>query len=178
MVRRSFWTISLIVILALAGMGVAYGLWFQNLFITGTVTTGTLGVALQNAVVTETEAKDVGTCTATISDEGEMLNVKVDNAYPGYICDVAFEVANTGTIPVHLAAPMWDDEAQMDNDDFKLVQWQNCWTAPYQLHNTAPVGCTLRITFTNTDDLAMGTSYDFAYRIMASQYNEMPEDED
>ena len=63
------------------------------------------------------EAKDVGQCTVTLEDiEDEEstslgtpagnddldLVITITNGYPGYKCEVTFEVKNTGTIPVKL----------------------------------------------------------------------------
>ena len=63
------------------------------------------------------EAKNVGKCTVTLQEiENEEntrlgtstgnndldLNITITNGYPGYRCDVTFEVRNTGTIPVRL----------------------------------------------------------------------------
>jgi hypothetical protein len=63
------------------------------------------------------EAKDVGQCTVTLEDiedeEGTGLGtsagnddldlkITITNGYPGYKCEVEFEVKNTGTIPVKL----------------------------------------------------------------------------
>jgi len=66
------------------------------------------------------EAKDVGQCTVTLTDiEDEETNgplagqsnagdndldlkITITNGYPGYKCEVEFEVVNTGSIPVKL----------------------------------------------------------------------------
>jgi len=66
------------------------------------------------------EAKDVGDCTVTLTDiENEETNgplagqstagdndldlvITITNGYPGYKCEVQFEVVNTGSIPVKL----------------------------------------------------------------------------
>ncbi len=63
------------------------------------------------------EAKDVGQCKVTLKEiENEEstslgtpagnndldLKITIENGYPGYKCEVTFEVKNTGTIPVKL----------------------------------------------------------------------------
>ena len=64
------------------------------------------------------EAKDVGQCTVTLQEvEDEEQNsglgtpagdndldlvITISNGYPGYKCEVTFEVKNTGSIPVKL----------------------------------------------------------------------------
>ena len=64
------------------------------------------------------EAKDVGQCTVTLQDiKDEEQNsglgtpagdndldlvITIENGYPGYKCEVTFEVKNTGSIPVKL----------------------------------------------------------------------------
>ena len=64
------------------------------------------------------EAKDVGQCTVTLQEVADEeqdsglgtpagnndldLVITISNGYPGYKCEVTFNVMNTGTIPVKL----------------------------------------------------------------------------
>lgn len=177
MVRRSFWTISLIVLLALAGMGVGYGLWFENLFIAGTVTTGTVDVEI-TATVEEVESKDVGTCVIDEDMLGEnLVLVDVDNAYPSYECWVTVAVANVGTVPVHLTLPEWWDEWEGWTDEvepFELIDFDEDCFETAQVHPGESESCRFLIHFDNEDGLEMGATYAFAYQFRAHQYNEPP----
>lgn len=171
MVRRYFWGLALILILALAGMGVAYGLWYEDLYIFGTVSTGVLDVELIAGEEFDVEEKDFGTCVADVVDG--VLTIDVDNAYPSYECWVPFEVWNTGTIPVHLTPLEWWDGANGELEPFELVEFVDCFDN-IQVHPGEFEACTLLIHFDNEDGLAMGEDYFFAYRFMAHQYNEEP----
>ncbi|HEC23587.1 MAG TPA: hypothetical protein ENI95_11810 [Chloroflexi bacterium] len=66
--RRTVVLLVGLLIIALAAMGVGYGLWFEDLFVWGTVTTGTLDVAFSGPYIDEWFADENGAVLAT--DEG------------------------------------------------------------------------------------------------------------
>jgi len=103
-------TIVVILVIALAAIGVGYGLWSKVLFIGGTVNTGNVNADFDAANTTDPGTtidpgsdKNVGSCevTGALTDE---LTVTIVNGYPGYSCDVYFYVTNTGSIPVKVQA--------------------------------------------------------------------------
>jgi len=83
-------------------LGVTYGLWFQALYIYGTVCTGTLDArwSIHCAFDTEPEVKDYSNITITqdIIDP-YLLHVTVENAYPCITYYAVIDLTNTGTIP-------------------------------------------------------------------------------
>lgn len=108
--------LALLLIIALAAIGVASALWSKTLTISGTVYTGDVdaiwtaasssdrnGARDQNLVdgqVVEVD-KDVGRLDCTIDGEDpQILYFTVVNGYPSYYADCEGEWTNTGTIPV------------------------------------------------------------------------------
>lgn len=103
----------LVLLLALAGLGVAYGLWSKTLTIAGTVNTGDVDAEWTGAICVdffhwpfppegtgEVGGKDVGSTTAVIDSENpQILHFTIDNGYPSYAVDCEVEYGNTGTIP-------------------------------------------------------------------------------
>jgi hypothetical protein len=130
----SFSVMMLLILLALASLGVGYGLWSQTLFINGTVHTGEMDANLSLKEVDQTEdyndacpgggytigkdcdgdgqlnddmeaeGKDVAECTAAFRDP-YTLEVTISNGYPSFNCFVLYDVHNTGTIPIHVYRP-------------------------------------------------------------------------
>jgi hypothetical protein len=117
-------TIVVILIIALAAIGVGYGLWSKVLFIGGTVQTGNVNADFVNASTNDSgheldpstipglERKDVGNCEVVIGDQtpndlivnNDLLTVTIYNGYPSYSCTVDFTVWNSGSVPVKVQA--------------------------------------------------------------------------
>jgi hypothetical protein len=100
-------------VLALAAMSTAYGLWSKTLIIEGTVNTGKVDAKWTLVTCTEFypwpdggftgefEGKDVGWTTAVIdSVDDQIMHVTVHNGYPSYAVDCQVHFENDGTIPV------------------------------------------------------------------------------
>lgn len=101
MKRTSVMTLSLLVIVALAGMSLAYTYWTQDLQINGSVSTGKLELQFDSATPSEVDPLDSATCIVS-GTPGTTLTVTVSNAYPGYSCQITDVIKNTGTIPAEL----------------------------------------------------------------------------
>jgi hypothetical protein len=113
-------TIVVILVIALAAIGVGYGLWSKVLFISGTVQTGNVNAVFVSASTNDDGAgdilnpydpldpgytKDVGSCTVAITGEAhDQLTITILNGYPSYSCTVDFTVRNSGSIPVMVQA--------------------------------------------------------------------------
>ncbi len=103
--------ISLALVLALAVSGFTYALWGGNMFINGSVGTGTYDVWCfwennndPGTTVDPGKTMHVGTTETSMQadDNGKLTigNVTVTNAYPGYTSTGQFCVHNRGSIPV------------------------------------------------------------------------------
>jgi len=129
-----FGVMALLLILALAAIGVGYGLWSQTLIINGFVHTGEMDSGLSIAEIDElfdfndicpgdgysigidcdkdgslnddweAENKDVAECTAVLLNDYTM-EVTVANGYPSFNCFIKWDVHNSGTIPIHIYRP-------------------------------------------------------------------------
>ncbi len=116
--------LAILLIVLLAGVGVAYGLWYETLTIDGTVNTGEVnvkfgtvqieeGVAvnwdnLKDPIPEPKEKADAANCYAEILNQGtdkETLQVTTKGAYPSWHCFVTYEVVSTGNVPVHIDKP-------------------------------------------------------------------------
>ncbi len=128
--------ISLILVLALGALGVAYAAWTDTIIISGTVTTGELAIEFTAPAYTndpsnqpdenmffdlhgtwEQMDKDVGVTTVTILDPGpgygRTLEVILDNAYPYYFVAVDFKIHGLSS---HPPVKVWKVEFWVDND--------------------------------------------------------------
>ena len=92
--------IILLVVLLLA-LAIAYASFSDTLTISGTANgKGTFDLEFQNAEVTNMEGVDEELTTATISQDGNTLNVVVkDMSSPGAGADFSVDIVNVGTIP-------------------------------------------------------------------------------
>jgi hypothetical protein len=170
MSRKSLGLIALVLIIALASLGIAQGLWSETLNINGTVQTGTVNVELSMSGWTEDNEpanKDTATCTGALSDNNNTLTITISNAYPNYICYVKnMDVHNVGTIPVHVHQPVFTAPAEL------TVELENCYAQDVQLHTNDAAYCNWKITVLQS--AAQGSSYTFTGTIFAHQYNEEP----
>jgi hypothetical protein len=91
-------TAALIVVIALASLGMAYGLWSDNLVIDGSVSLGNLDVNfVPGGSIPEVDPYGVGECTVVYGDD--VATITVTGAYPGYQCNPMLTVTNDGTVP-------------------------------------------------------------------------------
>ncbi|GAP09570.1 hypothetical protein BECAL_00714 [Bellilinea caldifistulae] len=113
--------LAILLIVLLAGVGVAYGLWSETLTIDGIVNTGEVNVGFRNVnveegvavngILTKPEPKekaDAANCYTEILNKGfdnETLQVTTKGAYPSWHCFVTYEVVSTGNVPVHINKP-------------------------------------------------------------------------
>jgi hypothetical protein len=81
-------------------MGVGYAMWYEDLYIDGTVYTGNLDANWSIESYGDNETKDYSDIVAAI--DGDTLYVTVTNAYPCVTYFVNFDVSNDGTIPFHI----------------------------------------------------------------------------
>lgn len=176
--------LAILLIVLLAGVGVAYGLWSETLLIAGTVKTGDVDVAFSDITVTEKVGTPSGlidepevkanaaNCYAVMatvpSGNPETLAISVEGAYPSYHCFVTFKVKSIGSVPVHIYQP----EPTSTTQNPKWVKLQDCYQNDLQLHKGQAASCTILIHFTNDDDVNENGFYIFKFQIEARQWNE------
>lgn len=168
------WVLSIVVVLALAGVGVAYGIWQQTLFVNGTVETGEAEAELSVVeVYTEGDIKGIASCNADVIetlDEYDTLVITATNMFPGVSCDVVFDVTSVGSVPIHIhrpvIAPGYDTQAI-------AIALSDCYTQETQLHLGNSAECELDIDVLQTADNDEAT-YSFSATILVHQYNIEP----
>jgi len=72
--------ILMILMMALAALGVGYAWWTEQLTTTGTIQTGSIDVKLENATNTEFDPLDLASCNPKISGDGKSISVVINNA--------------------------------------------------------------------------------------------------
>ena len=177
--------LAILLIVLLAGVGVAYGLWSETLLIAGTVRTGEVDVQFTDIQVTEKvgtpdgvvdepeEKAAAANCYAVMATvpagNPETLAIAVTGAYPSYHCYVEFAVQSTGSVPVHIYQPEAVVPGPTNPEWVKLL---NCYENDTQLHKDETAFCTILIHFTNADNVEEKQTYLFKYQIEARQWNE------
>ena len=97
--------IGLVLVLALAVVGIGYAHWSKDLFIDGEINTGTLCAEWieVEAWDTEPDDKDFSEIVCTVDTEDPLtLNVTVINGYPCIDYYNVVQIHNCGTIPLHV----------------------------------------------------------------------------
>lgn len=180
MKRRRFLPVgmlSLLLVMALASIGVAYTMWSEELWIYGTVETGGVDVEFSGPHVWENDhGKDVAECGAEIWDN--QLNIWVWNGYPSYECWVDYDIHNIGSIPVHVYGPEWWWFPPAN--EVTVETWcdcpcgegvENCTGCDViQLHHSETVWCHVYIHV--EQEAVQWGWYDFQGYIVAHQFNE------
>ncbi len=160
----------MVLIVALALVGVGSALWFKVLFIEGTVATGNVDAELSLFDVFEPEEKDVGICDAALAStvqENDTLLIFIQNAYPSYECWLTFDVHNTGSIPIHVEQPEFDLTGLEGVVEFDVVE---CYEQDVQLHDDELALCTLRVHL--LQEAQQNAQYTFSGTIFVHQFNE------
>lgn len=195
-----FLLVIVVLVFALAALGVGYGLWYENLTIDGTVNTGTVDVIMSHTTPVETVnggAEDNAKAEAAncyVSGGENDLSLLIDGAYPGWACKFDFRVTSTGSVPVHLDTilaaapavnnmpPFFDDGVGTDGIDCNIYDENNNFmehianmNSTIQLHTGYYALCNVEFSFSNDDtdwDWTQAQQWGFAYDMQAHQYNE------
>jgi len=109
-------------VVALFAFSATYGLWFQTLYVDGTVNTGYLEWKIVDQFTSDAgkqpdrsilpgfegdsfivpERKDVGWTDCVIAPDGMSATFTMYNTYPCYMAMFSVYFRNTGTVPIHL----------------------------------------------------------------------------
>ncbi|MEW6180657.1 MAG: hypothetical protein AB1522_12110 [Chloroflexota bacterium] len=145
--------LSILLIVLLAGVGVAYGLWSETLTIDGTVNTGDVNVEFGKITKSEKvqinfappvdepkEKADAANCSYEVkgaTTDSETLVITTEGAYPSWHCIVEFDVVSTGSVPVHvytpqkISGPSWKDLKITDCRKVKLTDMAESFEGDY-----------------------------------------------
>jgi len=103
--RRAFALAAVVLVVALASLGMAHGVWAKTLTIDGTVNTGKFNADFIAASTDDPPGtidpgydKDVASCTATVVST-DLVEVVIINGYPSYTCTFTTTIHNGGTVP-------------------------------------------------------------------------------
>jgi hypothetical protein len=156
----------MVLTVALAAIGVASALWYDELYVDGVVTTGYVDVEPSLLYIEENDhGKDVATCDAFLYDWGWMIEIR--NGYPSYECLIGIDIHNVGTIPVHIYHPMWMDWPPQSAMEFQVL---DCWEDDFQLHSGEMATCVFY--FHILQEAEQNATYTFYGWVEARQFNE------
>jgi hypothetical protein len=98
--HRHVYAAVLILLVALATLGIAYGQWTDTLTINGTVTTGEVDVDWVSFGCYDGE--DQATIQTVLSEDEDTIIITVENGYPDYVAHCWANSRVRGTIPVYI----------------------------------------------------------------------------
>jgi hypothetical protein len=173
---RSIGVLFMLLVVALAMMGMAYSHWSKILTIDGVVQTGSLGaeLSLKAGDPWENDPQGVAECTAVLLDvDGcpgyDKLHVEIANGYPYYECLVRFDVHNSGQLPVIVDQPVW---VQLPPPEEVWVYFPECYPNDSVLYQSDEVWCALYLKV--KQPAKQGWTYALEATIEAQQY-EIPD---
>jgi hypothetical protein len=168
-------------VMALAGTGAAYALWFEELHLWTDIYTGTVDVDWSLGDYWIDQGKPVSTIYAEILDwdpddnnYNDWLRITIKDAYPCVYYNVNFDIHCVGTIPVHFTPFTINTNLPADSYDFEVLSDSGVLLENIQLHYGETVWFTFRLHFNN--NIEQDTTYFFDLYTMAYQYNEDPTD--
>lgn len=94
--------IIMILMMALAALGVGYAWWTEQLTATGTIQTGSIDVQIEGIGYSTVDPLNTATCSFKPSGDGKTMTISIGNAYPGYICTINFNLINYGSVPAKI----------------------------------------------------------------------------
>lgn len=170
---KKFGLFCLAVVLALGTLGVGYAMWYEDLFISGTVNTGDLDIGYYcgwgSCWDTEIDGKDVSYIEKQMSADGKSITFIIHNAYPCIDYYGEFCLNVQGTVPVHFG-PWVIDRGNLPAG--ATVEVTPDMTGVQQHPPYSHQECCLHVHLDNT--AVESTTYTFTVAITGYQYNESP----
>ena len=181
--------LSMVPLLALAAVGVAFALWGETLTVNGNVETGTVDAGWTLAICSDIDPRATGEVAIVEADpaSGDIpglddISFEVVGAYPGYRANCVLQYTYTGSVPVRVESIRFDP-ANLDNCvvtqstttgsleascDQLSVDWVDGLCQ--QLHQGDVLASNLLVA---VEDLAEpNTFYNFGLEVQLNQYNE------
>jgi hypothetical protein len=157
--------ISLAMVVALGMLGVGYARWSDNLFLSGEVTTGNIGLAWSQGTPFDNEIPEKDVSYGVCDIVGDTLFISIVNAYPCITYSFPIDVHGTGSVPVHIGP--WENFS--GNLPSGAVVTLPAWCSN-QVHQGQSVDGVVTVHLDNT---AMENStYGFSVDLSYAQYNE------
>ncbi len=166
--------ISLALVLALGGLGVAGALWSDWLYIDGYVETGYIGAewSVEWAGDNEPADKDVSWIEAWLPDPNYMA-ISIYNAYPSVTYTVEWNIYCYGSVPIHFDDPyIWTDLPAGATFTFTDMSGVPINWYGLQMHPGETIYGLLTIHLDN--DAWQWWWYTFWIELQYGQYNEFP----
>ena len=175
--------LSMVMVIALATLGVGYAQWATMLDVDTTVHTGTVDIDFSSVVCSDIpgqpdlgNTKDVGQATCTLVDtdgdgSSDVLEIVVTNAYPSYELLIDLVIRGNGSVPVHII-----ETSLVDNTggalDFLEGFWTNTNLVCLQIHQADTVAGSIWLHVVQAAQ--QDTVYTFQVVLTGNQWNESP----
>jgi hypothetical protein len=158
----------LALVLALGALGTAYALWYDDLFIEGTVYTGTFDVEWSQGTPYDDEpaGKDVSYGYCNFDNENDVLFIYIVDAYPCITYTFPIDIHCVGSVPAHFC-PLYVFDGNIDPSWVTFPDWSQL-----QLHEGESAWGNITVHLDNTAE--QDTTYWFEAYLLAHQYNEDP----
>jgi len=159
--------LALALVLALGTLGVGYAMWYEDLFIEGTVMTGDLDVDWSQGVPYDDEdtGKDVSSGVCRI--DGDTLYITITDAYPCITYHFPIDIHGVGTVPAHLCPLVVTGGNLPASATVTFPNWSGA-----QIHLGDTVNGEITVHLANPGT-AENTTYTFTATLQAYQYNEI-----
>jgi hypothetical protein len=106
------------VVTVLAMLGFVYGSWAETFNVRGAVRTGDVNVNTELDVKNATlKGKQIARCEAEARQEVDkktLIPVRVQNAYPGFHCEIKVRLINKSTVPIEVSGTVKSDSQAID----------------------------------------------------------------
>jgi predicted ribosomally synthesized peptide with SipW-like signal peptide len=168
----------------LIATGTAYAYWYDNLTISGDVTTSNFDVELSIADYWDDEWKDVvdlGPDTVVMGEDWNKVTITLDGAYPCYKAYFVIGVVCSGKVPCHLKSdPVINAPDELEVEMFDYFTGGEPFPddengMPWQLHFGHEYFLLITVHVYENDDLDIlpqqGQTYTFDITIPLIQYN-------
>ena len=94
--------IFVISVMALAGSGAAYAMWWDSLHLDIMVSTGTVGAIWSYDSWSSNEDKYISDINVYMNDDMDVMSIYMSDVYPCITYKIFFNIECTGTIPIHV----------------------------------------------------------------------------
>lgn len=106
--------VGMVLVLALAAIGVGYSHWTKDAYIEGVVNTGTFDLEISQGDPFDNEQiKDVGWGWCDVVAQDTVI-LNVENAYPSYMATFPIDIHCLGSVPLHVNQILVDADPYLD----------------------------------------------------------------
>lgn len=167
--------IGTLLLVALLVLGVGFARWSDTLTIGGRVNTGSLKAEFDEVGSwdSEPEGKDYSSIECVVDeDDPSVLHVTITNGYPSIDYYNAFDIVNSGTIPLHVDAVTVNRGNLPQGATVEVTKNPTGDLVSSQLHPNKRLPGVIKVHLGS--DTAMNGTYTFSATLAVGQWNIRP----